>query len=171
MFVRVTRCVEQTHLEAVKATSATFRLVLQSFHLLQPSIVVVVSIHNLKSKRLRIARALVLAYEVLLLRVDVGIAIIDDRCDAVLKQALYDGRTARRAAGVQQDTIGTVWGLNGEWHRHFDRVERIKIIDSIDIIDAIDNIDTIENIGIIDSIDTIAKKEDAVGILFFPIVS
>ena len=107
MFVRVTRCVEQTHLEAVKATSATFRLVLQSFHLLQPSIVVVVSIHNLKSKRLRIARALVLAYEVLLLRVDVGIAIID----------------------------------------------------SIDTIDAIV------------AIETIAKKEDAVGILFFPIVS
>lgn len=56
----------------------------------KPVLVVIIGIHDLQSERLRIAGALVLADLVFLLREDVRIAVIYHRCDAVLKQTLYD---------------------------------------------------------------------------------
>ena len=114
MLMGILSSLKQPHLKTVEATGTSFRFILHPFHLLQPSLVVVVGINNLQSKTLRIARTLILADEVLFMRKNIGIAIIDDGSDAVLHQTFNDGRTTGSTTGVKKDALRSVGDLKIE---------------------------------------------------------
>ena len=84
-------CCCQTQGETLLATMTTLRFPLQTIDASKPRLVVVVTINPLQSETIRMTLALVLAYLILLTRIDIGIEIEDDRFYAVGQQPLYNG--------------------------------------------------------------------------------
>ena len=91
MFVGITCGFLQSHLETTQATASSFRLLLHSCHSTTPGIMIIIGIYNFQSQGLGIPRTFVLADNVFLQRINIGITIIDNRSDTMLHQALYDG--------------------------------------------------------------------------------
>lgn len=87
----VSRGPQQPVFKALQASPAAFGLVFQTCHLAEPSFMVVVVVDDLQTERLRVARALVFPDFVLLEWVNIGIAVIYIRCDAVFHQT-FDNR-------------------------------------------------------------------------------
>ena len=91
MSCRIFRSAQETEFEALQAAPSPFWLVLLTFDCLQPGVVIIIRIYNLQSKSLGISGAFVLAYLVLLARIDVRIAVIYDRSHSMLHETLDDG--------------------------------------------------------------------------------
>lgn len=102
MLMGITRRTQQPVFETLKTTFSPLRLAFQTSHLLPPIFMVVIVVNNLQTKRLGIARAFVFSYLIFLQRKNIGIAVIDNRRNAMLHQAFDDGRRTRRTASVQK---------------------------------------------------------------------
>ena len=106
---------QQAGLEAGEAARAALGLVLEPQRReAAPVCVLVIVVDDYEPERLRVARALVLAVEVLFQREDVGVGLENGRRDTLLEHNLDDGGGARRAAGVQQHTLGAPRHLQNE---------------------------------------------------------
>ena len=68
-------------------------------------VVVIVGIDNFQSQRLGVTCAFVLAYVIFVKRINVGVAVVNCRADAVLHQTLNYGRRARSATSVEQHLL------------------------------------------------------------------
>ena len=75
-----TRCVEGITANAERCKHST-----------TPGIMIIIGIYNFQSQGLGVPRTFVLADNVFLQRINIGITIIDNRSDTMLHQALYDG--------------------------------------------------------------------------------
>lgn len=91
VLMSISRSPRQPVFKALQASPAAFGLVFQTCHLAEPSFMVVVVVDDLQTERLRVARALVFPDFVLLEWVNIGIAVIYIRCDAVFHQT-FDNR-------------------------------------------------------------------------------
>ena len=90
---------QQTEFEALQAATAPFGLVLQSPYVTEPGLMVVVIVDDGEAELMGITRYLILADEVFLLRIDVGVAIVDYRLVVVCQHPLYYcGRAGSTAA-------------------------------------------------------------------------
>lgn len=112
MFRSMAGRLPQPQVEALQATPAAFRLILQPLHGAQPVRMVIIGIDEVEAQRPYEAYRLVFPYLILLLRIDIGVAIEHGGADAVLQHALDDGRRARCAARVQQHPVVSVGRLN-----------------------------------------------------------
>lgn len=115
MFSGITGRVEQPIPEALQAASSAFWLVFDVCHAkagrkraypAKPGIMVVIRINDLKSERLCIPCALILADEVLLFWKYVRIAVVYSRADSAAKEAFDDSRRAWSTAGVKKNAVG-----------------------------------------------------------------
>lgn len=78
--------------EALQAAASPFRFTFKAFDSLKPpGMVTVIIQHHIYTERSGIAETFVPAAEEFLLRIDVGIAVIDCRSDAAAHQTFYDG--------------------------------------------------------------------------------
>lgn len=107
MLMCITGRIAQAHFKAAQAAASPFGLVLHSLHLTQPGIVCIIGIHNVQSQRLCITRTLLLTDEILLQRVNIGIAIINGRAHSMLHQTFDNGRRTRCTTRMEQDLLGS----------------------------------------------------------------
>ena len=112
VFGGVAGCLCQAQGEALQATAAAFRFVLQALHGVQPVCIIVVCIDEIDVFGGYETDSLVFPYLIFRLRIDVGIAVEYGGAYAVLQHALDDGRGARCAARMQQHLVFTVGCLN-----------------------------------------------------------
>ena len=118
MLFGIFRSPQKPILKTFQTSWASLGFLFQTFHFLQPLGVVIIGVNDLQSQRLRIARTFVLTDVILFTGIDIGIAIIDGGRDAMLHQALDDGRRTRRTASVEQHFGRSSRCLDFEWFFH-----------------------------------------------------
>ena len=99
----IRRRTQKPQLKALKTATSPFWFVLQPLDLLQPLVMIVVSINDFQSKSVGITSTFVLANLLFFLRIYIGIAVIYHWCDAILEKGLNDGTGARCTAGVKEN--------------------------------------------------------------------
>lgn len=107
MFMSITGRIKQPHPEAAEASAAPLRLILHTFDVAKPCLVVIIGIDNLQAEGQGIARTFLLADVVFLQRIDVGVAIIDDGSNSMLHQTFDNGRRARGTTRMEEHSVGS----------------------------------------------------------------
>ena len=96
------RCIsggaQKAHLEALQTAGSALRLILKTCNAALPGTVVIISIYYVKTQAEGVSGALLLADHVLLIRIYVGVAVVDGGRVAVLQHPLNDGSAAWRTA-------------------------------------------------------------------------
>ena len=100
MFRCVSGSIEKAHPEALKTAGTALGFTFKAFYATLPRSVVIIGIDYLKTKACGISAALLLANEILLIGVDVGIAVVYGGNVIVCQHPLNDGSAARGTTGM-----------------------------------------------------------------------
>ena len=95
----------QPQAETAEASASALGLVFEPVHRRPPACVVIILIDYLQAEREGKPGAFLLPFEILLQRVDVGIAVVKGRSDSVVKKTFHNRTAARSATGVQQHPV------------------------------------------------------------------
>ena len=96
-------CSEQAELETFEASAASLGLLFVASYGTLPCLMVVVCIDYLQTECLCVACAFILAYEVLFVRIDVGVAVVEYGLVCVCHHPFDDGTGAWGAAAVEEN--------------------------------------------------------------------
>ena len=114
VFMGIKRRALETHVKTLRAALAALRLPLQSLDAREPIVAIVIGIDERNIHLFGEADILDLAQIIFFARMDVGIVEIDGERQTGNLHGLHHLARARRAAGMQQHTVGA--GRDGKMH-------------------------------------------------------
>ena len=95
----------ETNAEALEAAGTPFGFVFKTLDLLEPGLMVVITVYPGDVEAVGMTLALILADIVFFAGVDVGVKVKDSGTDIVLEHPLHDGRGAGSTTGVEKNFV------------------------------------------------------------------